>query len=241
MCARGVEGGAVADAEADHPGDAQVHVLDPPEVRLLLRVEIFLRAGRGGGGDHVDEAGGVGVDQPHPLLGGLRGDQHDEPQAVAFGDGLVALHVILERQVRDDHPVDAHLHAALTEALEPESEHGVEVAHQDEGDVHVGADAFQLGEKFLEGHPVPQGLGGGVLDHGAVGHRVAERDPDLDHRHALPGEGADDVRRAVQGGRAGAEVDGEQSLRIAAEESVYTVHGLIVAGFPKRFPSVPGP
>ena len=36
-------------------------------------------------------------------------------------------------------------------------------------------------------------------------------------------------------------VEYEQALRLAAEELIYSVHCLIVAGFPKRFPSVPGP
>ena len=101
---------------------------------------------------------------------------------------------------------------------------GVEVAHQDEGDVHVLADAFQLREEALDGHSVAQGLAGGALDHGAVGDRVAEGDADLDHVHALGRESPDDVRRAVEGRGAGAEVDGEQALGPAAEKSVYTVH-----------------
>ena len=181
------------------------------------------------------------VDQAHPLLGGLRGDQHDETQPVALGHGLVTLHIILERQVRDDDSVHAHFRAARAEGLEAEAEHGVEVAHQDEGDVHVAADAFELLEELLEGHPAAERLRGGVLDHGTVGHRIAEGDADLDHVHAFAGEGADHVGGAVGTRRARAEVNGEQALRLAAEELVYSVHCLIVAGFPKRFPSVPGP
>ena len=180
------------------------------------------------------------ADQAHALLGCLRGDEHDEAQPVPGGHVLVTLHIVLEGQVRDDHPVHAHARAAGAERLEAIAENGVQVAHQDEGNVHVAADVLELGEEFFEGHPVPEGLRGGVLDHGPVGHRIAEGDADFDHVHAFACQGADDVRRTVGGGGPGAEIDGEQALRAGAEKIVYPVHFLIVASFLKRLLSGPG-
>ena len=91
-------------------------------------------------------------------------------------------------------------------------EYGVEVTHEDERDVHVAADAFQLGEQFAQAHAAAQGFGGRVLDDGPVGHRVAEGYADFQHVDAARGEGADDVGRAVGRGVPGTEVKRKDSL-----------------------------
>ena len=128
----GFEGLFVADAETNHAGVLEVHSLDAREVGLLLVAEGLLGTGGGGGGDHVDEAVGVVVDEADALIARFGGDEHDDADVVAVGNGLVLFQIVLEGEVGDDDSVDAHFHAALTELLEAELHDGVEVAHQNQ-------------------------------------------------------------------------------------------------------------
>ncbi len=225
--AGGVEGLLVADAEADHAGVAQLQVFYLLEVGLLGGVEILLGAGGGGAGHHVDETVGVGVDFADAGFAGFGGDEHDDADVVFQGDGFVGRFVVAEGEVGDDDAVDAALGALPAEGFEAELHDGVEVAHQDEGDADVAADVAQLAEEKAEGHAVAQGTGGGVLDDDAVCHGVAEGNADFNHLHAVAFEGADNVGGTVEGGTAGAEVDGQQVLGAVLEELVNAIHTIL--------------
>ena len=205
----GLEGLGVRDAEAYHAGVAEVHGVDAAEVGLLGVVEALLGTGYGGGGDHVDEAVGVVVDEADAVVGGLGGDEHDDAEVVLVGDGLHLSEVVVEGEVGDDHAGDAGFGAALAEGLDAVVEDGVEVAHENQGDVDVDLDGFQLVEELGKGHAVLEGLRGGCLDDGAVGEGVAEGDADLDEVNASFLHRQDDVTGAVEGGTAGAEVEAE--------------------------------
>lgn len=220
----GIEGLLVADAEADHAGVAQVKVFYLLEVGLLGGIEIFLGTGGGGAGHHVDETVGVGVDFADAGLAGFGGDEHDDADVVLQGDGFVGRLVVAEGKVGDDDAVDAAPGALLAEGFETELHDGVEIAHQHEGDADVAADVAQLFEEETERHSVAQGTGGGVLDDDAVRHGVAEGDADFNHLHAVAFEGADDVGGTVEGGTAGAEVDGQQVFGAVLEELVNAIH-----------------
>lgn len=221
--AGGIEGLLVADAEAHHAGIAQLQGFYLLEVGLLGVVEVFLRTGGGSAGHHVDETIGVGIDFADAGFAGFGGDEHDDADVVLQGDGLVAGFIIAEGEVGDDDAIDATLGTFLAEGLEAELHDGVEIAHKDEGDADVAADVSQLLEEKAEGHAVAQGTGGSILDDDAVGHGVAERDADFDHLHAVAFEGADDVGSTVEGGTAGAEIDGQQVLGAVLEKLVNAV------------------
>jgi len=203
----GLERLAIADAEANHAGIAEVHGVDAAEVGLLGVVEGLLGAGDGGRRDHVDEAVGVLVDEADAFFAGLGRDEHDDSKVVAVGDGLDEVLVIVERQVGDNHAADATLDTTLTKGLDAVVENGIEIAHEDDGDVHVVLDGLQLGEKFGKRHTIFEGLSGGALDNGTIGQRVAEGDADLDEIDAATLHGEDDVTCAFECGTASTEIE----------------------------------
>lgn len=222
--ASGVESLFVADAEADHAGIAQMHILYFLEVGLLLGIKILLGTGSGGTGYHIDEAIGVLVDFADTGFAGLGGDEHDEADVVAVGDGFISFFVILEREVGDDDTIDAAFHAFPAEGFEAELHDGVKIAHEDKGDVYVIADIAQLLEKQAQGHTVAESLGSGILNDNAVSHRVAEGNADFNHVDVVAFEGTDDVSGAFQSGTTGTEVDGQQVLGTVLEKLIYTIH-----------------
>ena len=192
-------------------------------IGLLGGIEVFLRPGGGRAGYHVDEAVRVGVYLADALFAGFGGDEHDDFYAVVFGQGLVMLLVLAERQVGDDDSVYAAPHAFLAEAFEAELHDRIQVAHQEERDMHVAPDVGQLAEEQAEGHPVAQGVCGCLLYDYAVGHRVAEGDAYLYHVHAVALEGADDIGCPVQCRATGTKVNGKQVLGVAFKELVDSV------------------
>ena len=203
----------------------QSQAVDAAEVGLLLLVERTLGSRHGGRRHHVDEASRVPVDFAHPFVARLGRDEHHHVQAVAFGRGLVVLAVFAQGQVGDDEAVDAARPAVLAEGFEAELEDGVEVAHQQQGNVYRAADVGQLVEEAAQGHTIAQGGGGGLLDDGAVGQGVTEGGAYFDYVHARVLQGLDGGGGAVGGGAAGTEVDGEDAAALGLEKLVYTVHG----------------
>ena len=228
VCLCALEGLSVADAKANHAGVLQLHGGDAVEVGLLGFVKGGLRAGGGGGADHIDEAVGVLVDEADALVAGLGCNQHDDAEVVAVGHGFVRVEVVAEWQVGNDHAVDAHLCATLAEWLESEVHDGVEVAHQDQWDADVAADVLQLGEQRAQGHAVAQCLCGCILYDGPVGHGVAEGYAHFYHVYAALGQGADDVGCAVQCGVSGAEIEAEDALFLCGKELVDSVHEIVI-------------
>ena len=206
----------------------QSQAVNAAEVGLLLLVERTLGSRHGGRRHHVDEASRVPIYLAHPFVARLGRDEHHHVQAVAFGRGLVVLAVFAQGQVGDDEAVDAARPAVLAEGFEAELEDGVEVAHQQQGNVYRAADVGQLVEEAAQAHAAPQGGGGGLLDDGAVGQGVAEGDAYLNHVHARVLQGLDGGGGAVGGGAAGTEVDGENAAALGLEKLVYTVHGFLV-------------
>ena len=84
-----------------------MHLVDTTEVGLLGIVERLLCTGNGGRADHIDEAIGVLIDEADAFLAGLWGDEHDDAEVVAVGDGLYDLLVVIKGQVGDDHAADS--------------------------------------------------------------------------------------------------------------------------------------
>lgn len=222
--AGGVEGLLVADAEADHAGIAQMHILYLLEIGLLLGIEIFLGTGSGGTGHHVDETVGVPVDFADAGFAGFGSDEHDDADVIAVGNGFVGFLIVLERKVRDDDAVDATFHTLPAESFEAKLHDGVEVSHEDERDADVATDVAQLLKKDAQGHAIAEGLGGGVLDDDAIGHRITERDADFNHVDTIAFESADDVGGAFQSGATGTEIDGQQVFGAVLEKFIYTIH-----------------
>ena len=132
----------VADAEANHAGVYEVHVVDAVEVGLFLGVEFFLGACCGGGGYHIDESVGVVVDEADAFFACFWGDEHDDFEVVLIGNGLIVIEIVFEWEVGDYHAVDAACYTMVTEAFEAEMEDGVEVAHEDEWYLYVFANVF---------------------------------------------------------------------------------------------------
>ena len=197
----------VADTETYHTRIAEVHAVDATEVLLLGIVERLLGASDGGTRYHVDEAVGVLVDEADAVVAGLWRDEHDDAEVVAIGDGLDDVLVVVEGEVGDDHAANTGVDARLTEGFDAVVEDGIEIAHEDEGNLCLVLDGFQLGEEFGEGHAVFEGLSGGTLDDGAVGQGVAEWDADLDEVDAAALHGEDDVGGAFECGAASTEVE----------------------------------
>ena len=84
--------------------------------------------------------------------------------------------------------------------------------------ISLAADASQLLEHLGQGDAVGQGLGARLLYDGAVGQRVAEGDAHLHHVDASALQGEDNMGRALQRGRAGAEVERQQLAPVALLE-----------------------
>ena len=126
------------------------------------------------------------IDLPDAFFAGFRRDEHNHVDAVLLCNGLIAFQVILIRKVGNNHAVDAACLTLPAEILETILHDGVQVAHQYQRDADICADLFQLAEELAERHTVAQGLCGCVLNDGAVGHRVAERDTDFNHLYSFP-------------------------------------------------------
>ena len=155
------------------------------------------------------------VDESDALLAGLRGNHHDDTHVVLVSDGLHHLQVVIERKVGDDGAAHATLHATLEELLDAVVHHGIQIAHQHQGNVHLVLDGLQLGEEFLHGHSVLQRHGSGTLYHRAVSQGVAEGNAHLYHVDALALHRLDDIARAVQRGTASTEIQAQQLAFLA--------------------------
>ena len=132
--------------------------------------------------------------------------------------------VITERKIGDNDTIDATFYAVAAEAFESELHDGVEVTHQNEGDVYVLADVAQLLEKEFQRHTVADCLGSGILDDNTVCHGIAERDSDFNHTDSVSLERADYFGRTVQGGSAGAEINGKDVFLVAGEKLINFIH-----------------
>ena len=121
------------------------------------------------------------INQADTFFTGFRSDEHDDSHILFLGYGTIFLHIIFERQVGDNHPVDSRLPASAAEILESILHDGIEISHQHQRNLYFFTDIFQLVEKKFQCHAVFQGAGGGVLDNGTVSHRVTERNADFNH------------------------------------------------------------
>ena len=139
-----LEGLCVADAEAYHTWVFELHLVDSPEVFLLLLVETLLGTGCGRRTDHIDEAVGILVDETYALLTGFWCDEHDEAQVVPVGYRLHDSLVVVEWQVGDNGSADATFHTTLAEFLYAVMKYGVEISHHHERYVHLVFDFPQL-------------------------------------------------------------------------------------------------
>ena len=184
-----------------------MHLVDATEVGLLGIVERLLGPGNGSRADHVDEAIGILVDEADALVAGLRRDEHNDTEVVAVGDGFYDVLVVIERQVGYNHAADAALDTTLTKRLDAVVEDGIQVAHEDEGNLDVVLDDFQLGEEFGKSHAVLKGLSGSTLYDRAVGKWVAERNADLDEVDAAALHSLDYFACSVERRGAGAKVE----------------------------------
>ena len=88
------------------------------------------------------------VDEADALVAGFGGDEHDDAEVVAVGDGLDNLLVVIERQVGDNHAADTTLDTTLTKLLDAVVEDRIEITHEDEGNLYVVLDGLQLREEF---------------------------------------------------------------------------------------------
>lgn len=165
----------------------------------------------------------MGIDQADTLVGCFGGDKHDDAEVVAVGDGFVLLEVVAEREVGDNHAVNAYLGASTAKVFEAVLHDGIEVAHENEGDGDFAAYVAQLVKKDAEGHTVAQGYGTALLDDGTVGHGVGEGDTDFYHIDALPLKFAEDREGIVQPGIAGGEVDGEDVALSVLQKLIYSI------------------
>ena len=105
-------------------------------------------------------------------------------------------------------------------------------SHQNERHANFFLDGVQLSKKFAQRHAVVQCFGGGGLNHGAVGQRVTERDADFDEIDAATLHRENDVGRAVETGRSGAEIKAQQfAFAFLGKYFVNLVHGgMILTG-----------
>ena len=219
------EGLGIADAEANHAGIAQVHLVDTMEVGLLGIIEGVLRTCDGSGGYHIDEAVGIVVDEADALIAGFGSDEHDDPEVITVGDGFDLREVIVEGKVRDDDARDSCCGSVSAEAFDAIVEDGVEIAHEDERYLHLILDRTELLEEEGEGHPILQCLGGGTLNDGTVGEGIAEGDADFNEVDATALKGEDDIRGAVEGRAASTEVEGEElTVASVGEKGIYLIH-----------------
>ena len=213
----GLEGGLVADAETYQTGIAQVHGVDATEIGLLLLVEALLCACRGCARHHVDKSAGVCVNQTDTLLGGLRRDQHNHFQIIPIGDRFVVGHVVGIGQIRNDHAIHTYLHAALAEGFEAILHNGIQVTHQDNGDLHALSNPFQLLEEQTDRHAVAQRLCARLLNDRTIGHWVGKGNTYLNHVDTFCLQLSQDLGCIFQPGIAGGEIDGENAVFLCLE------------------------
>ncbi len=182
MLAGILERGFVGDAEADEARVAQLHGLNALKIGFLLAGRLGIGAARGAGTrDEVKERIRQLVDAADALGSGLGRDEEDGAQIVALKNFLVLLQVVVQGQVRQDEPIDAHGRGFAAEVLHAELHHRVEVAHEQDGRVgHSLADVFKLAEQHGQAHAVFEGGGAAELNHGSVGERVGEGHSDFD-------------------------------------------------------------
>ena len=226
-----LEGLCIADAKTNHTGIAQVHGVDASEIVLFLFVETLLNACDGSGADHIDETVGVVVDEADALLAGLWGDEHDDAQVVAVGNGFYDVLIVGEGQVRDDDTADSTFHALLTECLDAEMQDGVEITHEDQRYLYLILDGLQLVEKELHAHTVFQCLCGSTLDDRTVGEWVAEGDTHFNHGNTATLHRENNIGSAIEGGTAGTEIKGQEFfVASVGEELVDFVHCCFLMG-----------
>ena len=92
-------------------------------------------------------------------------------------------------------------------------------------------DGLQLGEKRRQGHAVLQGRGSCILNDGAIGHGVAERNAHLNHVNATLLEGENHVGGSVEGGCSGTEIEREElAVFKIREKGVNLVHKEVFFG-----------
>ena len=63
-----------------------------------------------------------------------------DAQVVLVGNRLHDVLIVLERQVRDDHPTDTTLHTTLAESLDTVVQDGIQITHEHERDLHLVLD-----------------------------------------------------------------------------------------------------
>jgi len=206
---------SITNAETNHSRVLQPHLVDSREVSLLGLVELFLCSGCGRGTDHIDETVGILVDEANAFVARFGRDEHDDPDVKAVGNGFHLVHIVLERQVRNDDAVDFYFLAATEESLVAHMINGIQVAHQYERESDaLFPERFQLRKELLEAHSVSQRLSGCVLNDWAVSHRVAKGDAHLDEVYALLFQCADDVGGAFEGRMTSTKIEREQAFAL---------------------------
>ena len=224
----------VAYAETYHAGYAEVHGVDVAEISHLLGVELLLRSRHACRRHHVDEAVGVVVDEPYALVARLRRYHHDDANVVAVGDGFHYRLVVGKWKVGDDDARHAAVGEVGEELLVSIMQYRVEIPHEYQWYRHFILDGLELREKQSGSHAVLQGYGSCRLYHGAVGERVAEGHAHFHEVDAVALHGLDHIRRAVQGGAAGTEIQAEQfPVATVGKYLIDFVHSYVAfTGFP---------
>ena len=208
-----------------------MHRMNLVEVGLLGLVELLLCTSDGCRRNHIDESRSVVVDETDTFFGRFGRDEHDDAQVVMVGDGLEVLHIVLEGKVGNDDTIDTHTNTFLAELLEPKLHDGVEIAHEDERKIvsyptfrRTSANTFELREELTKGHTVAQRLGGCILDNRPIGHRVAERNADLDHGDAVLLHSVQDLSSTFKRGGTRTEVETQQFLGPACKQLIDSIH-----------------
>ena len=224
-----LQGLLVADAEANHAGIVELHLLDGFKIGQFGCTELVLCACDACGAHHVDESVGVGINLAHPVFFRFGRNHHDNAHIVAVGYGLHLLHVVFEGEVGDNGPAHTCLLAVLAKAFYPIMHHHIQVAHQYQRDVHLFLDGRQLAEQQTQCHAVLQRHGTGLLYHGTIGQRVTEGDAHLNHVYASPLQGENHLARLLQGGAACTKVE-RQQLPVASlgEKCIDSVHCSVI-------------
>ena len=104
-------------------------------------------------------------------------------------------------------------------------QNGVQIAHQNEGNLHLVLDFLQLVKKQFHTHAVLEGLRGSTLDNRTVSKRVAKRNANLDEVDTPALHRQDDIARTFKCRTTGTEIETEELfVATIGENLVYLVH-----------------
>jgi hypothetical protein len=154
-------------------------------------------AGEAGDAHGVDEARGPAVDDGNAVVGGVGRDQEHQVEGLRRR-GLTEPIAFLWRQVGQDQAIHAGRRRVATEVLDPVRQHGVHVAHEEEGGLALRPKILGSLKGVGERDVVGQGPGTGALDGTALGERIAEGHPQLDKVDPAAIEGVQDRNCGVR-------------------------------------------